>query len=85
MEDDRLHLDHALSEEFAGHAETIHNLKTTDAHFANLLTKNRELWDEIQKIQSGVEPTEDSVLEQLEKQRLVVLDDIAARIKAAEG
>ncbi len=78
------HLDHALAEEFAGSAATIRDLKVNDAHFRGLLERNHELWMQIQKIQNGLEPTEDSVLENFEKQRLIVLDEIAAKIAEVE-
>jgi uncharacterized protein YdcH (DUF465 family) len=76
------HLDHALAEEFAGHATQIHALKTTDAHFRQLLGRNHDLWREIHRLQSGVEAGSDARLEALEKQRLAVLDQIAARLQA---
>lgn len=79
---DLTHLDRALAEEFADQAEAIHALKAHDPHFAELMTRNHGLWKQIQQIQKGLEPTEDAVLEQLEKQRLIVLDAIAARLRA---
>jgi len=85
MSDDTTHLDHALAEEFAGHSETIHRLKMQRPHFANLLTRNRGLWDQIQAIQKGIDPAEDAVLDQLERQRLAILDEIAAAIASAEN
>lgn len=74
------HLDRALAEEFPDRADAIHALKAKDPHFHKLLERNHALWEEIQKIQEGVEPAEDSRLETLEKQRLLILDDIAARL-----
>lgn len=79
------HLDQALAEEFAGHGETIHKLKVSDPHFKALMAKNHELWKQIQNIQNGLTPTADATLETLEKQRLLILDDIAARIAKAEA
>lgn len=79
------HLDHALQEEFAGHGETIHVLKTSNAHFKGLLEKNHKLWLEIQNIQSNVTPASDQTLEGLRKQRLHLLDEIGAMIAKAEG
>ena len=78
------HLDHALAEEFAGHGETIHRLKLSNARFAALLERNHNLYKEIQRIQSGQQPAEDEAHETLEKQRLLVLDEIAKMIAAAE-
>ncbi len=79
------HLDRALAEEFAGEEETIHQLKTRDAAFRELMERNHFLWAEIQKIQAQLEPAEQARREQLERQRLVLLDDIATRIRAAKG
>ena len=84
MSDDREHLDHALAEEFAGHAATIHTLKTSNAHFRALMERNHALWLEIKDIQDGRKPTADDVLETLEKRRLALLDEIAAIIAKAE-
>jgi uncharacterized protein len=74
------HLDRALSEEFAGQADKIHMLKTTDRAFKSLLERNRALWLEIQKIQENVTPADDTVLEYLEKRRLSILDEISAML-----
>jgi len=74
------HLDHALAEEFADKAEAIHALKASDPNFRALLEQNHDLWKQIQQIQKGIAPADDFVLENLEKRRLVVLDQIGAQI-----
>lgn len=79
------HLDQALAEEFAGHGATIHQLKVSDPHFKALMERNHQIWTQIQNIQNGLTPTADATLETLEKQRLVILDDIGARIAKAEA
>ena len=78
------HLDHALEQEFAGHAETIHRLKVADAHFRGLLELNHQIWREIHNIENGVTSASDDYLTSLRKQRLSILDDIAKIIAAAE-
>lgn len=78
------HLDRALAEEFAGHGETIHRLKIGDPAFKRLMEENHALWVEIQHIQSGDTPASDERLETLEKQRLRLLDRIAALVAEAE-
>jgi uncharacterized protein YdcH (DUF465 family) len=78
------HLDRALAEEFAGEGDIIHRLKVSDPHFRSLMSRNHELWEEIQSIQTGIAPTTDERLETLEKQRLRILDEIAAAIVAAK-
>lgn len=79
------HLDRALAEEFSGHGETIHKLKTSDAHFRHLMTLNHELWTQIQSMQSGVVPADDAARHELEKKRLKLLDEMGAIIRAAEA
>lgn len=79
------HLDHALAEEFAGHGDTIHSLKMSDPDFRAMMEKNHALWLEIQAIQQDVTPAEDGVRHALEKRRLKLLDEIAARIAKAEA
>lgn len=79
------HLDHALEQEFAGHAETIHRLKVSDPHFKTLLEQNHHIWREIHNIENGVTPASDEHLTALRKQRLHLLDEIAKLIGAAEA
>jgi uncharacterized protein YdcH (DUF465 family) len=67
------HLDHALEQEFAGHAATIHRLKVSDPGF------------KAQNIQNGVAPASDDHLHALQKQRLNILDDVAKLIGDAES
>ncbi|MBU6406688.1 MAG: hypothetical protein KGS44_06075 [Alphaproteobacteria bacterium] len=77
-------LSHDLAEEFPGKADLIRRVAGESAHFANLLEKNHHLWKEIQQIQKDIRPAEDAALEALEKQRLSVLDEIAAMLAKAE-
>ncbi len=77
-------LPHDLAEEFPDKGDVIHRLKASDAHFAKLLEHNHALWKEIQQIQKGLQPAEDKALETLEKQRLTVLDEVAAMVSQAE-
>ena len=79
------HLDHALEQEFAGHAETIHRLKVSDPHFKALLELNHSIWREIHNIENGVTPASDDYLTSLRKQRLAILDDIAKLVGEAEA
>jgi uncharacterized protein YdcH (DUF465 family) len=78
------HLDRALSEEFAGRSAEIHALKASDPLFMALLERNHDLWVNIQKIQEIIQPAEDAVLEELEKRRLLVLDEISTRLQQAK-
>lgn len=79
------HLDHALEEVFAGHGETIHALKVSNAHFRGLMERNHAVWKEIRHIEDGVEAASDERLRNLHKERLRLLDEIAGMVRAKEG
>jgi uncharacterized protein YdcH (DUF465 family) len=77
------HLDHALSEEFGSQIAAVHRMKASSAHFRTLMERNHALWKDIQKIQSGVAPTDDFTLEDMEKRRLAILDEMAKMLAKA--
>jgi uncharacterized protein YdcH (DUF465 family) len=79
------HVPHELHEEFPNHAETLHKLKTTDAHFARLSDEYHVVNREIHRIEAEIEPTSDEVLEDLKKKRLHLKDQIAAMLAATES
>lgn len=79
------HLDLALAEEFAGHGPTIHRLKISNPHFKRLMVDNHSLRTEIHNIQNGVQASAAARLEELEKKRLIILDEIAKLVGEAEG
>lgn len=70
------HVPHDLVEEFPEHRERLHVLKAHNPAFAKLSDTYFEVNHEIYKIESGMHPTTDEVLETLKKQRLHVLDQI---------
>lgn len=77
------HIAHALAEEFADKAETIHRLKVENAHFRHLLELNETLYNDLQRMQSNEAPAADEEIRSREKRRLVLLDEIKAMIDAA--
>lgn len=79
------HTPHELAEEFAEDHALIHRLKLEDAHFANLADKYHELNRTIHRSAAEVEPLGDEYLEQLKRQRLAMLDEIAGILSAARG
>lgn len=78
------HTPHELHEEFPEHAERIHELKTTNAHFAQLAEKYHDINRAIHRAETDVEPTDDFHLEDMKKQRLALKDELAG-ILEAEG
>lgn len=71
------HTPHELAEEFPQHADRIHALKESDAHFAKLSDRYHDLNREIHRGESNVEPMDDMHLEELKKERLALLDEIS--------
>lgn len=76
------HVPHELHAEFPDLADKIHALKVGNAHFSKLSDQYHEINREIHRIESGVAPTSDNVLEDLKKSRLHLVDEIAAMLRA---
>lgn len=70
------HVPNELAEVFPHAADKLHRLKLNDTHFARLFDGYHELNREIHRIESGVTPTADEVLETLKKKRLSLLDQV---------
>jgi len=71
------HTPHELHEEFPDHAAKIHELKTSDHHFARLAEEYHKLNREIHRIETDITPTDDLHAEELKKKRLSLKDQIA--------
>ncbi|MGO4572802.1 YdcH family protein [Microvirga sp. 2TAF3] len=69
-----------LAEDFPGKADRIHQLKTSNNHFARLYDEYNELSRTIQRVESRVEPTTEDVEEELKRRRLQIKDEIAAML-----
>ena len=61
--------------------EALHMLKTGNEHFAKIAEHYYELNREIHRIDSGIEPASDDRTENLKKERLAILDQVAEMIK----
>ena len=72
---------HDLLHELPEHRERIHELKTTNNHFARLFDEYHKLDHEIHRIEQGVENTSDEYLEGLKYKRLRHKDELLAIIK----
>jgi uncharacterized protein YdcH (DUF465 family) len=75
---------HDLVHELPEHKERIHELKTTNAHFARLFNEYHEVDHEIHRIEEGVETTDDSYLEGRKKTRLHLKDELLAMLVATK-
>lgn len=74
------HTPHQLAEEFPEHVEKIHELKTTNAHFAKLFEAYHDINGAIHRAETDIEPTDDFHLEDMKKQRLALKDEIAGML-----
>ncbi|SPH18532.1 hypothetical protein DEA8626_02071 [Defluviimonas aquaemixtae] len=71
------HTPHELHEEFPADADKIHELKTSNAHFARLADEYHTLNREVHRAETGVEPVGDLVETEMRKKRAFLKDEIA--------
>lgn len=76
------HSAHDLAAAFPEATDRLHALKLGDAHFRKLSAAYYELDKAIHRAETGIEPTSDQHLEDLKKQRLTVLDEVAGMVAA---
>lgn len=77
------HTPNELADAFPDDAEALHQLKLTNAHFAKLAEQHHEVNREIHRIEAEIDAASDDRLEALKKERLHLLDEIAAMLEAA--
>ena len=76
------HTPHELADEFPEHADRLHELKLSDAHFRNLSEEYHKVNREIHRIEVETEAASDEVWETLKKQRLALADQIREILNA---
>ena len=79
------HTPHQLSDEFPHDKDALHRLKLTNAHFRKLADRYGALNRSIHRIEVEVDRASDAYLTQLRKQRLMLLDEVAAMLEKAEA
>lgn len=77
------HTPNELADTFPEDAAALHRLKLTDAHFARLAERHHEVNRTIHRIECETEAASDERLEELKRERLRLLDDIAAMLEQA--
>lgn len=77
------HTPHELAEVFPADSAVLHRLKATDAHFARLAERHHQVNRAIHRIEVEAEAASDERLEALKKERLHLLDTIAALLENA--
>ncbi len=76
------HTPHELAEDFPGDQDKIALLKAEDAHFAKLVEAYHEVNRAVHRAETDVEPTDDAHMTTLRKQRMLLKDEIAGRLRA---
>lgn len=71
-----------LHDLFPDDEAVLHALKMDDAHFRALAEQHHVLAKQIYRVETDIEPASDEHLENLKKQRLALLDEVAVMIAA---
>ena len=70
------HTPHELAEEFPEFVEKMHELKSSNAHFAKIADEYHEINRAVHRAETNVEPTDDFNMEAMRKQRMALKDEI---------
>lgn len=76
---------HELAAEFPDDHALLHDLKMNNPHYVTLADRYHVVNGEIHRIEAGIENTSDEYAETLKKQRLALIDEIAAIIAKAKA
>jgi uncharacterized protein YdcH (DUF465 family) len=79
------HVLHDLHAEFPNDNDILHALKLSDGHFRTVSDRYHDVNKEIHRIEAEVEPASDERNEELKKQRLSLLDEVATMISKAKA
>ena len=74
---------HDLIHELPEFKDKIHELKTSNAHFAKLFDEYHEIDHEVRRIEQGVETPSDDYVEEVKKKRLALKDELFKMLQAA--
>ena len=75
------HTPNELADVFPDDADALRRLKLTDAHFAKLAEQHHVVNRAIHRIETEIDAASDDRLEALKKERLHLLDEIAAMLE----
>ena len=79
------HTPHELHDEFPNDAALLHDLKVSNGHFRTVSERYHEINREIHRIEAEVDHASDARLEDLKKQRLSMLDEVAQMLTKARA
>lgn len=74
---------HDLIHELPEYKDKIHELKTTNKHFAKLFDEYHEVNKQVLRIEQGIDNTSDEFAETTKKRRLHLKDELFNMLKAA--
>ena len=77
------HTPHELATDFPEYADRIHDLKTSDGHFARLFDEYHEINRAVHRAETNVEPMEDLVEVEMRKKRGSLKDELYKMLTAA--
>jgi uncharacterized protein YdcH (DUF465 family) len=77
------HTPHELADAFPEDAAALHRLKLGNAHFARLAERHHVVNRAIHRIETETEAASEDRLEDLKKERLHLLDEIAVMLENA--
>lgn len=73
---------HDLVHELPEYRDKIHEMKTSNSHFAKLFEEYDAVDHEIRRIEQGIETPADEYTEELKKKRLNLKDELYSMLKA---
>lgn len=74
------HVLHELADKFPEKTDKIHELKLNDGHFSRIFDEYHELNRKIHRIESRGNDRSDDYMEDLKKQRAVLLDELVVML-----
>lgn len=77
------HTRHEIADVFPADTAVLHRLKASNAHFARLAERHHAVNRTIHRIACETEAASDERLEALKRERLTLLDEIAAMLEQA--
>lgn len=78
------HRPHDIAAEFPDDVTLLHQLRTTKGYFAALADRYHEVNHAITRIEAELDPASDARTEDLKKERLALLDQIAMILRDAK-
>ncbi len=79
------HVPHELAEEFPGYVDLMHELKQSNGHFSKLFEEYHEINRAVHRAECDIEPTDDFHMSEMRKKRMVLKDEIAGILNAAQN